>query len=967
MPKSSAEQVAEFLLEFLPSLLPKPADSAARAVVGTFGEQLNSLLKQPRLKRELLEAAQGAETDFRAKAKEQLGNDELTQAVASFPLFDRELFQAALQSLPSNLNEEILADRLKSYIADDWKGKFTPAELRQGAAIYLNCLRVRLLRVEGYADLVTRLAALRTDERTEQMLAMVKELLQLVNALLEKMTVPPGAVTTLFTIPPPVADFTGREKELAELKAAFARGAVITGVSGGGGIGKTELARRLAQELAGDFPAARLSMDLLGTSERPLTPDEAMRRLLEPFYPNQKLPDEPEQLAGLYRQTFATRKSLLLLDNAADAAQVRPLIPPPPSAAIVTSRQHFTLSEFGLTPLRLDVLSPEEARQFLRATSPKLRDAPDAEVEQLADLCGRLPLALRVAASLLNDRDDWTPATLRKRLADERTRLARLKREGDLDVDAAISLSYALLDDDLKIRFGQLGVFTAPFLRLSAQAVWGIADEAEADDLLGKLTTRSLLNVSPSPFAAETEGEAVYALHDLTRLFAYARLLEHREQAEEAVMRHAHHALEWASEADTLYQKGNENILRGLTRFRFIWPHLLAAYERLLPEQPSRPRPAEADRWLSDFPNRCAYVLDLHLPPRQRIPLLQAALEAARRLGDKSAEGIHLGNLGLAHFALGDARKAIEFYEQALALDREIGDRRGEGAALGNLGNAYFALGDARKAIEFYQQALAIAQEIGDRRNEGTWLGNLGLAYAALGDARKAIEFYEKCLELHREIGDRRGEGNALGNLGLAYAALGDARKAIEFYQQALAIAREIGDRRGEGADLGNLGSAYYALGDARKAIEFYEQALVIDREIGDRGGEGAALGNLGNAYADLGDARKAIEFYEQALAIDREIGDRRGEGNALGNLGLAYAALGDTRKAIEFYEKQLAIAREIGDRRGEGNALANMGMAYKKLGDKEKAKALWQAALAIYRAIESPYAKMVEKWLAGL
>jgi tetratricopeptide (TPR) repeat protein len=521
-------------------------------------------------------------------------------------------------------------------------------------------------------------------------------------------TVEKQLAVSLFTIPPPVADFTGREKELAELKAAFARGAVITGVSGAGGIGKTELARRLAQELAADFPAARLSIDLLGTSERPLTPDEAMRRLLEPFYPNQKLPDEPEQLAGLYRQTFTQNKSLLLLDNAADAAQVRPLIPPPPSAAIVTSRQHFTLSEFGLTPLRLDVLPPEEARQFLRATSPKLRDAPDAEVEKLADLCGRLPLALRVAASLLNDRDDWTPATLRKRLADERTRLARLKREGDLDVEAAISLSYNLLDDDLKTRFRQLGVFTAPFLRLSAQAVWGIADEAEADDLLGKLTTRSLLNVSPSPFAAEIEGEAVYALHDLTRLFAYARLLEHREQAEEAIMRHAHHALAWASEADTLYQKGNENILRGLARFRFIWPHLLAAYERLLPEQEPRPRPAEADRWLSDFPGRCAYVLDLHLPPRQQIPLLQAALEAARRLGDRSAEGVHLGNLGNAYLALGDARKAIEFYEKRLAIAQEIGDRRGEGATLGNLGLAYAALGDARKAIEFYEQALAI-------------------------------------------------------------------------------------------------------------------------------------------------------------------------------------------------------------------------------------------------------------------
>lgn len=175
----------------------------------------------------------------------------------------------------------------------------------------------------------------------------------------------------LFTIPPPVTDFTGREKELEKLKASFQTGALITGLSGGGGVGKTELARKLANEIADAYPDARLNMDLLGTSANPLAPEEVMRRLLEPFYPNQKLPDDPQGLKGLYQQTFASAKALLLLDNAADETQVRPLIPPQPSAAIVTSRKHFSLSELGLNPLRLDVLSPEEARGLLRNASPK--------------------------------------------------------------------------------------------------------------------------------------------------------------------------------------------------------------------------------------------------------------------------------------------------------------------------------------------------------------------------------------------------------------------------------------------------------------------------------------------------------------------------------------------------------------------------------------------------------------------
>jgi tetratricopeptide (TPR) repeat protein len=733
----------------------------------------------------------------------------------------------------------------------------------------------------------------------------------------------------LFTIPPPVTDFTGRETELAQLKASFTNGAVITGVSGGGGVGKTELARKLAQEIAKNFPDARLSIDLLGTSKTPLAAEEVMRRILEPFYPNQKLPDEPEQIKGLYQQTFLAHKALLLLDNAADAKQVRPLIPPAPSAAIITSRRHFSLTEFGLSePLCLDVLEVAEARELLRSASPKLRAAPDAEVDALAKLCGYLPLALRVAASILNDRADWTPASLLKRLGDERTRLQRLKRDEDidLDVESTLSLSYALLDDETKRKFRQLGVFTAPFIRDSAQAVWQMDDENEADEMIGKFTTLSLLNILPAPFSKGDEPLSLYALHDLTHLFAMTQLLEEEDEAQQTVLRHAEHFLEWASAADDLYLKGNENILLGLAQFRFIWAHLDSAYERMLSENP-RPPEADADAWLSDFPGRCIYVLDLHLSPRRRISILKTALNAARRLEDKGSEGVHLGNLGLAYYSLGDARKAIEFYEQHLSIAREIGDRRGEGNALGNLGNAYAALGDARKAIEFYEQNLSIA----------------------------------------REIGDRRGEGNALGNLGLAYYSLGDARKAIEFYEQHLSIAREIGDRRGEGVALGNLGLAYYSLGDARKAIEFYEQHLSIAREIGDRRSEGNALGNLGLAYYSLGDARKAIEFYEQHLSIAREIGDRRGEGNALGNLGNAYAALGDARKAIEFYEQALVIDREIGDRRGEGNALANLGLAYENLGEKERAKKVWQEALKIYRAIESPHAASVEKWLAEL
>ena len=424
-------------------------------------------------------------------------------------VFEDKTFSENILSKVSDLSLSILAEAVGKFYDHPTDPDFPKAlqrlirtdfpyfpveRIEKGVAEYITILIEELvLADETFRQNASALAVVRSERWQKQLL----------DALRERQPEAPQVLITLFTIPLPVQDFTGRETELEELKSEFKRGVVITGISGGGGIGKTELARKLAEEIKDDYPDARLSIDLLGTSETPLAPEEAMRRLLEPFYPNQKLPDEPKPVKGLYQQTFASQKALLLLDNAANAKQVRPLIPPAPSAAIMTSRQHFSLTEFGLKePLRLDVLSPEKARELLRTASDKLAEYPDAEVDQLANLCGRLPLALRVAASLLNDRSDWKLNTLLKRLGDERTRLERLRREddGDLDVKVTLSLSYQLLSDELKKSFRISGVLTAPFPPISAGAVWGIKEEDDLDAMLGGLVNRSLLCILPSPF-----------------------------------------------------------------------------------------------------------------------------------------------------------------------------------------------------------------------------------------------------------------------------------------------------------------------------------------------------------------------------------------------------------------------------------------------------------------------------------
>ena len=643
-------------------------------------------------------------------------------------------------------------------------------------------------------------------------------------------------------LPADLVDFTGREDEVRELVALLGEGgggATISAIGGMGGVGKTALAVHVAHRVVERYPGGQIVVEMGGTAERPLTPVEAMGRVLHAFQP-----------------------------------ELRPLVVPAGCGLVVTSRHNISLP--GLRHFDLDALPVEEACALLRTIVGEGR-ATGEELGAIAKLCGRLPLALRVAGDFLVVHPDWSAAEYAQALADERERLARLRHE-DLDVGAALGLSAAQLvreRPDLAARWQMLSVFPAPFERAAAAVVWGV-EEGEARDGLSDLAARSLV-------LYEREG-GLYRLHDLMRLvaedaFGYgggAREVEgERERLGEAGARHAAYYLAVGSRANDLYRQGGEQVVEGLRLFDGAWPHLRAAYERM------RERGDEAAaQWTSEFPGRVMYVLDLRLPPRDKIPILEAAAAAARQIGDRGLEGNHLGNLGTAYADVGEVRRAIEYHEWALAIFREIGDRRGEGADLGNLGVAYKNLGEVRRAIEYYEQALEIDREIGDRRAEGNHLGNLGNAYADLGEVRRAIEYYEQALSVAREIGDRRGEGNRLGNLGNAYADLGEVRRAIECYEQALAIRRRIGDRRGEGNDLGNLGNAYADLGEVQRALEYYEQALAISREIGDRGGEANRCWNLGLLY-EHSDPARAAELMQVCAEYEREIGHPDAEADA--------------------------------------------------------------------------------------
>ena len=616
---------------------------------------------------------------------------------------------------------------------------------------------------------------------------------------------------TVPLLPNPVADFTGRQGDIDKLVARLRKRetAAITAIDGQGGVGKTELAYYVGREVRDHYPGGQILLNLRGLDKEPVTPEDAMAQVILALEPEQKLPDKPEQIAGLYQGLLAERGVLILADNAKNSDQVRPLIPSPPSALLITSRQIIQLA--GLERVDLDELPSEEAHTLLREILGS-KPAEDDEVARLAELCGNLPIALRVAGNYLASAPALSVLQYLERLG---TKPADMTHEGR-KVGAVLADSVEALEREnlsLVKKWRLLAVFPAPFDRHAAEAV----AEFEGDEL-DTLVGRSLV-----VYRAD---ENRLRLHDLMRELAEEGC--GKDEAHQARQRHAAHYLVVAERARDTYLEGGKGVLAGLRLFDEERVQIEAGQAWAAGQAAEDDEAAELAQ---DYPLRAASVLALRLHPRESIRWLEASAEAARKLGDRGDEGMALGNLGNRFRELGEPQRAIEYYEQVLEITRETGDRRGEGNALGNLGLAYADLGETRRAIEYYGKVLEIARKAGDRLGEGNALNNLGIAYKNLGETRRAIDHYEQALEITRVTGGRRGEGAALGNLGNAYAALGETRRAIEYYEQVLEIARETEDRRREGTALwaralalDKLGRRDEAIADAQLALQIFEQ-----------------------------------------------------------------------------------------------------------------------------------------------
>jgi tetratricopeptide (TPR) repeat protein len=669
---------------------------------------------------------------------------------------------------------------------------------------------------------------------------------------------PPSTTGVPRQLPRPPDDFVGRTDEINALVAAVRQGgATISALRGMGGIGKTALALKVAEILTPDFPGGQIYLDLKGASHdaknpsiAPFTPGDAMDRVIRSH--NARAPVFPDDDARTaeYRHILAGKRTLLLMDNARDADQVKPLIPPAGPVMIVTSRARFTLP--GFISRDLDRLPPEGACKLLTA----ICDPIEPYAAEFAKLCDYLPEALRGTASTLRERPNLTPADLLQRMRDT---AQKLEITG---VTLSLTTSLNLLAEsgaELRDRWLQLGVFPGTFADPAAAALWQI-EPAAAQDALGDLLRYNLIEFD--------QNSRRYRLHDLVRDFTTTSHLD--EAARDAAQfRHANHYKDVLATAQQSYLRGGDGVLGGLALFDLEWTNIRAGqtWAAACADQNDR-----AAVLAAGYPAAGAYLLLLRQQPREQIEWLEIAIESARRLRDRAAEGFALGNLGIVHRNLSDDRRAIALFEKSLSIAHEIHDRDAEGAWLEALGASHRNLGDYRRALEYNERALAIFRELGNRHGEGAALGNLGIIHSSLGDYQRAIESYQLRLTIARELGDRRGQATALGSLGIANKELGNHDRAVDLHNQHLEIARELGDRLGQSDALGNLGVIWGALGQHRRAIEFCEQQLAMAREIHYLRGEANALFSSAWSFFALGQLAEAIRRAEQALTLYEQI-----------------------------------------------------------------------------------------------
>jgi tetratricopeptide (TPR) repeat protein len=708
--------------------------------------------------------------------------------------------------------------------------------------------------------------------------------------------IPATAGSTAESGPPPralprdVAAFTGRSRELKRLAAAISRSRgnnteliSVHAVNGMAGIGKTAFAVHAAHQLADRFPDGQIFLRLHAHTpgQRPVDPAEALGTLLlatgfAPWH----IPPGLEARSASWRSHLASKRILLVLDDAAGSDQVEPLLPGAPDClVIVTSRRRLTALE--AIPISLDMLPPAEAAHlFVRsAHRPGLR-LDDGAVAETVRLCGYLPLAIRLAAARLEHHPAQTVSELAREITSARNESMAMQAE-DISVAAAFDLSYQNLTPCQQRMFRRLGVHPGTDIDVRAAAALGDEELAQARREVEALYDQNLLT---------EPAHGRYRMHDLIR--NHARSLADADPA---------------AERDAAIDRLLEYYLRCIRAAS-------SQIERRVPARPPLsigtppghvPFPAaedDAPAWLEkERQNLLAVVSYAACHGRPRY----AAAIAAEMHDFLRTHGHWDTGLGL-HQTVAHAVHPVA--DQPAGSD----DQRAEAGALADLGDMQYLTGSFRAANASLRRAEELHRDLHDRLGKANVLSTLGKTQSMIGDTLGAAASYEQALDLYRSVGSVLGEATTLNRLGKLQSLTGPYPVAAANQKQALLLYRSLDDSRGEANVLSNLGTIQSLTGDIRAGTANLEQALELHRDHGNILGEVNALTSLGALQTIKGDYEAAFATLAQSLELRQRLHSRLGEARVLNELGALQSMTGDHKTAFASLARALDLYYDL-------------------------------------------------------
>ncbi len=659
----------------------------------------------------------------------------------------------------------------------------------------------------------------------------------------------PAAPAAPVQLPADIAHFTGRDRHLdtlTALAAAAGRAVVITAIGGTAGIGKTALAIHWAHRHAALFPDGQLYVNLRGFDPggTPLPPEAAIRGFLDALgVPPERIPASTDAQAGLYRSQLAGRRMLVVLDNARDSAQVRPLLPGASGALVlVTSRSQLTglAAVDGARTLTLDLLTPAEARDLLTSRlGPDRTAAEPGAVAELAELCARLPLALNITAARAAARPAFPLTVFAAQLRESHDRRTTFDPRGALDagadatadVHAVFSWSYYALTPAAARTFRLLGLHPGPDITAPATASLTATSRHQARATLDELAAAHLIT-EHSP--------GRYTCHDLLRAYAadQARTHDTDDERHQARQRMLDHYLHTAYAADRLLRPVRRDTIALAPPRSGTRPEELAddqqAWQWLEAERPvllaaiAQAAAHGYDLHACQLPVTLVTFLDWRGNWHDNVAAQTVSLAAAQRLGNLAEQARAHSTLGLFWALLDSYPDADGHARRALELYRQLGDHAGQGNTHYDHATTFERQGCHREALDQARQALDLYRLADHRPGQADALNAVGWYCSLLGDHQQALAHCQQALDLQRELGSQTGEAAALDSLGHAHHHLGHHRQALECYHRALSLLRKMRQRYEQAATLTRIGDTHDAAGDHDAGRAAWEQALVI-------------------------------------------------------------------------------------------------------------------------------------------